>query len=422
MATISDTSTFDPHSALAAPRVLDPRIIVLAALGLLLSGYNNFIISLALIEIKPLFHLTAAQSGLVAAATLVGMLVGALTLGRLADVVGRRTALLVDLTLVAVFAALSAFVTGAPLLIVLRFLAGTGIGAGYPIGASFVADVSPDHSRGRFMTLAFAGWGIGAFVAALVGWLLIKGAPFTTGWRFMLASGAVPALVAFAIIVAIKLPESPRWQQAQALEKLPFSRVFAPGILPLTLAALIPWWLMDIAVYGIGLFTPTILTGLGFQHPVDVALGTLILQVFTLVGVLFAGLLIDKVGRRPLQIVGFLGMGAALIVLAFIGARPAAFVLLAIFAGFQIAENAGPNTTTWIVPAELFPTRLRASGQGLATAFSRTGAILGVLLLPILVASISLRATLIMVGIVSLLGAITTARLLPETKGKPLSD
>lgn len=412
--------------ATALPRDTTPpvarRVILLASLGLVLSGYNNFIVGLALIQVRPLFSLSAVSTGLVAAATLAGMLAGALALGRLADLVGRRTALLIDLGIIVVFSLLSARVNSGPELVAARFLMGTGIGAGYPIGSSYVADVSPPARRGRLMTLTFSGWGIGAFGASLVGWLILAGGSPTSGWRVMLASGAIPAVVAAVLVIVTGLPESPRWQASRSLAPLPFSALGHPAHRRATVAALVPWFLMDIAVYGIGLFTPTLLSELGLTRPVQVALGTLLLSVFTLAGFVVAGALIDRAGRRRLQIAGFLGMAAALCLLALAGPHPAAFPLLALFAGFQLASNAGPNTTTWIVPAELFPTRIRATGQGAATAFSRTGAVLGVLLLPVLAASVGLRATLLGVGAVSVLGAVATAASLPETANRLLDD
>ncbi|MHB1534618.1 MAG: MFS transporter, partial [Acidimicrobiales bacterium] len=398
------------------------RIILLASVGLFLSGYNNFIIGLALLQVKPVFHLSASASGGVAAATLAGMLVGSLCLGRLADNIGRRPALLIDLALVAVFAIVSAVVSSGLELTGARLLLGLGIGAGYPIGSSFVADVSPDRSRGRLMTLAFSGWGLGAFGASLVGWLIIRDVAGSSGWRWMLASGAVPAVAAFGLVALAGLPESPRWKASQLLAKLPVSALASPSYRRSTLAALLPWFLMDISVYGIGLYTPTLLTSLGFHHPVQVALGTLVLSVFTLAGFCGAAAMIDRLGRRPLQMVGFLGMAAALALLAVAGAHPGTLSLLGLFAVFQFASNAGPNTTTWIVPAELFPTRLRATGQGAAVAFSRVGAVLGVLLLPDLVSWIGLAATLSLVAATSVAGAIATSVLLPETARCPLSD
>lgn len=423
MSELDGALTLTPPALAREPAALAVRaqVVVLASLGLVVSGYNNFSVGLALIVVKPLYHLGALGSGLVAAATLAGMLLGALVLGRLADLVGRRTALLVDLAIVVVFALASAAVQNAPELVAARLLLGAGIGAGYPIGSSFVADVSAEGSRGRLMTAAFAGWGAGAALAALVGWLLFRGSP-ATSWRLLLALGAAPALLALALVATTGLPESPRWQQTQSLARLPFRALGAPAYRGLTLAALLPWFLMDVSVYGVGLFTPTLLLKLGFTGDARIALGTLLLAGFTLAGFALAGSLIDVVGRRPLQVAGFLGMAAALAAIGVLGRAAGAGVLLALFAGFQLASNAGPNVTTWIVPAEMFPTRLRATGQGAATAFSRIGAVLGVLLLPVLDASLGLRTTLLIVAGVSVAGAVATVRLLPETRGQPLGD
>ncbi len=104
-------------------------------------------------------------------------------------------------------------------------------------------------------------------------------------------------------------------------------------------------------------------------------------------------------------------------ILAIAGAGINKFALLAMFAGIQIFINAGPNTTTWIVAAEVFPTRLRASGQGSATAFSRIGAASGAFFLPVIDAKAGLGAAFAVVAIASVIAAIITMMYLPETAG-----
>lgn len=394
-----------------------------AALGLFFSGYNNFVVGLALIGVRPALHPTPLATALVAAGTLAGMLAGALGLGRLADIAGRRLALILDLVLIVAFALASAIATSATELVVFRFLLGLGIGAGYPIGSSYVADVSPPQRRGLLMTVAFSGWGFGALAAGLVGWWLIIALPEPTAWRPMLASGALPAVATMVLLLTLGLPESDRWESSRAnLVRLPFSALVSRRFIVRTVAACVPWWFMDVSVYGMALFTPTLLDEMGLTDPARIAAGTALLTVFTLAGFGVAALLIDRVGRRPLQLAGFVGMALALGALAMTGKHLPALWLLGLFAGFQLASNAGPNTTTWIVPAELFPTRIRASGQGLATAFSRTGAILGALALPLLSTTLGLRVSLILVAVTALLGGILTLAVLPETARIHLSD
>ena len=271
------------------------------------------------------------------------------------------------------------------------------------------------------MTLAFCGWGFGALACGLAGWLLLTICPHAIGWRFMLASGAVPALVALAVITVRKPPESHSWKHGRTLEALPFNSLFHRDYLRFTLAALLPWFLMDLPVYGIGLLIPTLLKQLHIGGSNTVVFSTCILSMFTLMGFFIAYLAIDRLGRRYLQLIGFTGMAALFGILALEGTGINKFVLLALFAAIQIFVNAGPNTTTWIVAAELFPTRLRARGQGSATAFSRIGAASGAFFLPVINARTGLSAAFALVAIASVLAAIITAVYLPETARRELS-
>ena len=270
------------------------------------------------------------------------------------------------------------------------------------------------------MTLAFCGWGFGALGCGLAGWLILAICPPAIGWRFMLASGAVPALVALVVITIRKLPESHSWKHCRTLEALPFQALFRRDYRRVALAALLPWFLMDLPVYGIGLLIPSLLKELHVGGSNIVVFSTCILSLFTLVGFFIAFLAIDRIGRRRLQIIGFMGMAILFGILAMEGTGINKFLLLALFAGIQIFVNAGPNTTTWIVAAELFPTRLRARGQGSATAFSRIGAASGAFFLPVINARAGISSAFTLVAIASVLAAIITVVYLPETARRQL--
>ncbi|MGC8561088.1 MAG: MFS transporter [Phycisphaerae bacterium] len=390
-------------------------IMLIAFLGLFLSGYNNFMVAIALIEIKPKLHLGPVAVGLILAATFLGMLIGGSTLGRLADVMGRRPVMILNMLMITVFAIFSGLVGNAGELFVMRLLMGIGIGAGYPIGSTYVADLSPSRDRGARMTLAFCGWGFGALASGLVGWAMLSVVPPNMGWRLMLASGAIPAIVALVVIRTRCLPESHCWKSSQSLEPLPFKTLLSRSYRSTTMAALLPWFLMDLPVYGIGLLIPTVLLQLHIGGADAVVLTTCGLSIFTLLGFAVAYHTIDRIGRRQLQIIGFIGMAVLFTILAVAGAGINKFELLALFAAIQIFINAGPNTTTWIVAAEVFPTRLRASGQGSATAFSRIGAASGAFFLPVIDAKAGLGAAFAVVAVASILAAVITAIYLPET-------
>jgi len=424
------------------------KMLLLSAAGVFLDGYDLFIISIVLLFVKPLWVYTlppfeqSIALGLVASSALMGMFVGALTLGHYTDRMGRKTMYVIDLIFFVVFAGISALSQNIWELILFRFLLGIGIGADYPISSTYISEFAPASKRGKFISSTFTFWGIGALTAALVGYILAQLGP--DSWRYMLLSGVIPAVI--VILLRTKMPESPRWLISQGKvkeavnvlkslnanvdenkilkvkrEKTRIKDLLSPIYIRRTLFAWIPWFFMDIAVYGIGIFQPTILRAMGFKTDIDAILGTAILDLFGVIGFIIAILLIDSVGRLKLQIAGFLGMGLSLLILGLINpVEP--LILIILFAIFQLSENSGPNTTTWVIATELFPTRLRATAQGSSAAISRLGAITGVFLLPLLQSLFGLSVTLFFVSIAAFAGLIVTILLGEETRALSLEE
>ena len=431
------------------------RMLLLSAAGVFLDGYDLFIISVALLFIKPLWLNSSLGSastiafftGLLASSALIGMFIGAVTLGHITDKYGRKAMYVIDLLFFIVFAILSAISQNIFELIFFRILLGVGIGADYPISSTYIAEFAPSKYRGRMVSMAFTFWGIGSLTAAAVGLSMVSLGP--EAWRWMLFSGVVPAIV--VVLLRTKMPESPRWLISKGeskkasrvindieaesgvyktekkafkppdTEKVSLATLLSPFYIRRTIFSWLPWFFMDIGVYGINIFLPTLLKGLGFKTSFNSIEGTALLDIFGIVGFILALILIDRVGRLKLQIFGFLGMALSLLILA--AAFPTSiFVLFILFAIFQVSMNAGPNTTTWVIATELFPTRLRASGQGTSTAFSRMGAVIGVLLLPIVLQAYGVVPMLLFVSTAAILGLLLTFFLGEETKNLSLED
>jgi hypothetical protein len=197
-----------------------------------------------------------------------------------------------------------------------------------------------------------------------------------------------------------------------------------------TALACVPWFLMDIASYGIGLFTPMLLADLHFGASTRNAVtadfseigGTSLIDIFLVIGFLAAFWVVPRFGHLRPQVVGFLGMtlGMLVLVAALWAGGPAHPSVAAIFAGFilfNLAMNAGPHSTTFALPAELFPTQLRGAGSGFASASAKVGAALGAFFLPVIKAEFGLSAVLLLVAAVSLAGALVTALLVEELGG-----
>jgi MFS family permease len=450
----------------AAMSRLHVRFWLLAGLGIMLDGFDFFIIGVANPLIAADLGTTDAEKGLVSAAAIVGAIVGAGVLGPLGDKLGRRRIFQFDLALFVVFSLLCAAAPNVWSLIAFRFVLGVAIGLDYPIAASYLAEVLPARGRGRWLTAAFSLQAVGIMLGALIGVGVLELFPDLGSWRIMLGLGAVPAVI--IMLLRRGTPESPRWlaqngrtdearKIAEALtghrveiaeedtrrrapipegiKALVQPRLFHRTLLQRTILTSVPWFLMDIATYGVGIFTPTLLAALTLSNADTTFLaddiastkGTAALDVFLVIGFLLAIWLVDRIGRIPLQVVGFAMMTVALAVLAVAEGLPGggsahlALVFLG-FAVFNTFMNAGPNATTYTLAAEVFPSECRAAGQGFAAACAKMGAAIGVFLFPILLDDIGTSALLGIVAGASLLALVVTVAFRIETRGRALDE
>ncbi len=456
----------------ASPITRTMGLLWLLSAGLIaLDGFDFFIIGVALPFLQQDFGLNAATVGAVATAALVGSLVGSLTLGSVTDRVGRQRMLMADILLFVVATAGTALAWNVASLIAFRFLVGVAIGADYPISVAYITENVPARYRGRLVIGAFAFQAVGAMVGALTGVVVLH--LFRTlypdpepmaihyAWRWMLGVGVALALGVAAVRLTIRL-ESPRYHisrgeyeaastaasqllgEAIAItpdqeppisqEAIAYRTLFSPSHRRSTLLASAPWFLQDIATYGIGIFTPAIIAMLALSNEIDpmlkeisAAKGAALVDVFLLVGFLCAIGLVDRLGRMVLQIVGFLGMAVGLLILAASTLAPASSstettLVLAGFLIFNLMMNAGPNSTTFLLSGEVFPTAIRATGAGFAAAFAKAGAVLGTFGLPILIESWGLPLVLAGVALCCVLAAAMTHRYRIETTGELLEE
>lgn len=422
------------------------RLTVLSAMGVFLDGYDLTIISVALLFITPQFHPSAIELSMVGAAAVVGMFFGALVLGNLTDRFGRKIMYMLDLVFFVVFALLAAVAQNMTELIIFRFLLGLGLGADYPISSTITAEFAPKMKRGILMVTTIAFWTIGAIVSYAVSLALLHTGP--EAWRWMLATGAIPAIA--VIIGRRSIPESPRWLMASGqtekglevakkvvsdaggvldtannagMEKpvskmAAFGRLFRKDLIKMTLFVGFAWLIYDIGNYATIVFTPTILNMLKGSTMTSAVAGSLIMQLFGLVGIAVVWLLVDKLGRKWIQTIGFLLVGLVFLVMGIVP-KPT-FIIFMILYILYIIVTQGPGQITYVYAGEVFPTSVRASGHGFATAMSRIGAALGIGVVPFFMAHVGLQAALITFGVVDLIGFGLTWVLAPETKGRAL--
>ena len=445
---------------------LHRKFWLLAALGIMLDGFDFFIIGVANPLIAKDFGTSAAETGLVSAAAILGAVVGAGFLGPLGDRIGRRRIFKLDLILFVVFSILCIFAWDVWSLIAFRFMLGVAIGLDYPIAASYLAEILPSKGRGRWLVGGFAMQAVGILVGAVVGVIVLNLLPEVDSWRWMLGFGVVPAVI--IIFLRRHVPESPRWlarngkeeEAEQVAERLvghpveitPVDRektapvpegikafiqpeLFKKGLRRRTIFTSVPWFLMDIATYGVGIFTPTLIAAIAVSGADTTFItddivsteATALLDIFLPIGFLIAILLVDRLGRIKLQVAGFAGMTVALIVLALAEGLPGGgdkhIPMVAIgFALFNLMMNAGPNATTFALPAEVFPQDVRAAGHGFAAACAKLGAAIGVFFFPILLDSIGAEAVLFGVAGCTLVALAVTISFRIEPMGRSLDE
>jgi MFS family permease len=448
------------------------RIWSLAAAGKFFEGFVVFLGGVALPLIARQFQIAPAQKGIVSAASLAGILVGAMLLGGLSDFFGRKRMFIAEMIIFVGFLALLIVSSSFLSLAICLFGVGLALGCDYPTAHMVISENIPSANRGRLVLGAFGFQALGALAATGVGSVVLIMDPTLSAWRWMYATAMVPAL---AITVArffvvesanwlsvrgahekaeksvirllrrepqyptnIQLARAPAGGHGEARSNQSFWALFNRRNLRATIFASVPWFIQDLSTYGIGIFTPVILAaaiGGGPDHvrslsdlitsDILASKGAALIDVLLLVGIAFAVALADRLGRIKLQIFGFIGCAAGLLLASFSVDVGGEAKIVLIFAGFMLFDfmtNLGPNAQTYLLAGEVFPTEVRGMGAGFAAAFAKIGAVATAFLFPILLVAIGTRALLYGLVVASLLGAWVTWQYRIETTGVNLDN
>lgn len=466
---IDETPTWEDRTPVAdTPMTLMQwRIFLLAAAGKFFEGMTVFMTGVALPLVAQEFNISAAEKGMVGAATLFGILIGATALGGLSDKFGRKPMFIFEMAIFTVFLILTTFSPNFPFLIVCLFGMGVALGCDYPTAHLVISESIPSRARGRLVLSAFGFQAVGAMAGTLLGFLILRGSESIADWRWMYGAAIVPALV--VTLGRFFIPRSSHWLMVQGrvdeaklalkqlLGRLPpypksidlhdphaenhkgkahYGKLFSKKNRRATWLAAIPWFLQDLGTYGIGIFTPIILTtAIGAKHSDErnlaeifhndilAAKGAFMIDILLIVGIIVAIVLADRVGRIKLQIWGFIGCAVGLFIAAMSTFTGGGTQVILIFAGFMLFNfmtNMGPNSMTYLLAGEVFPTKIRGMGAGFAASFAKMGAVLTAFLFPILLKDIGTAPLLFILVGTSLLGAFVTWKLQIETKGRNL--
>ncbi|CAG2144312.1 MFS transporter [Cupriavidus numazuensis] len=344
------------------PASLKWRVLLGCFLSYMFDAVDIIILAIAMPAITASLQISQAQAGLLVTATLLGIGLSSVVMGRLADTMGRRTAMLLSLITFGVLTMAIAAATDWRQVLLLRFLAGLGLGGVWSAAAAHVSETWPAHQRGRATAFVLSSFSVGAVVAALAAaWLLP-----VHGWRLLfLVCGA--AVIVAIVYIWLCVPESAAWRQQRDLGVFAkkgaaganLSQLFAPGMLRITLLGTTTSALALSAYWGASTWLPTFLVRERGLDVAAMASFVAVLNVGMFVGYNAFGLLADRIGKQPALIASLVGSGLMLPVYTVVTDHATLLVLGPVFAFFM--AFAGLVGSYF---AELYPTHIRATGAG----------------------------------------------------------
>jgi MFS transporter, putative metabolite:H+ symporter len=428
------------------------KLLLVSGLGWMFDAADILVVGSVVAAVSREWNLDATQSQLINTANVAGLFFGALAAGVLADRFGRKAAFQITLLVYSIFTGLSAAATGITSLMLLRFLAGIGLGGELPVASTMVAEFSPAKRRGTMVVLLESFWAYGSVLAALIGFLVIP----NFGWRIAFLIGALPAF--YVVVIRRALPESPRFLSSQGRHaeaaavvsriaresgvtipsdqvttpdgaaqpsKPLLSRVaelFAPSLRRRTIVLWVMWATMNFSYYGIFLWLPLQFTRKGFSLN-DALLYNLIIAVAQIPGYFTAAYFVERFGRK-VTLISYLfcaAVGAIFFGQVALIARDVPAIL---FWGSVISFfNLGAWGVVYTYTPEMYPTRLRGTGAGWAAAFGRIFAFIAPLSIAYQIAFFGTdQMVFLMFAAIMVLGGLIVWAIGPETRGRSLEE
>jgi putative MFS transporter len=411
-------------------------------------GYTVIAIAYAMPLLVTQWNLDPQQTGYILSMGYLGQLIGAVLFGALAERFGRLRILLFTILLFVSMDIACLFAWGAASMMLFRFVQGIGTGGEVPVASAYINEYIGSKGRGRFFLLYEVMFLLGLVGAGLIARALIP----VYGWQAMFLVGLVPAVILLPLRFFMK--ESPRWLVAKgryeeadrivsALERSatgaghkladpqPVETATQPsrsdwrelfrGIYrrrTLTIWAM--WFCSYLVANGMITWLPTIYRQT-FKLPLETSiLYGLLTSVAGVIASIACALLIDRVGRKRWYVAAFLLAPVPLVALALLGAETPTQVL--ILAGLAYAIVQTITFSLYLYSAELYPTRMRALGTGLGSAWLRLGSSAGPIVVGWLMASAGIQYVFATFAVVLVIGAVVTVMFGIETKGRILEE
>ena len=436
------------------------RAAAITATGGLLFGYDTGVISGALLFIRQDFVLTSFLEGIIVSFLLVGAMVGALSGGPLSDRIGRRPTTLLAAIIFGLGALAVAFAPSVAFIILGRFLLGLGVGLASMIVPLYIAEIAPASRRGALVSLNQLMITIGILLSYIVGVLFTP----IEGWRYMFGVALIPALILG--IGMFSLPESPRWlfehgrldkarevlgrsrspeevdQELQEMqdiknlegnqERVSFAELLAPFVRPALIIGIgLAIFQQITGINTVIYYAPTILQGVGFSEGGAIAATALGVGVVNVGFTILAVRIIDRAGRRPLLLIGLVGMTISLALLGTVFASGATGEDASVLAGVlataclamyiaSFAISLGP--VFWLMISEIYPLRIRGTAMSVASIANWGSNFLVALMFPVLLAALGGATLFWLFAFLGIVAWVFIYFRVPETKNRSLEE
>ena len=415
-------------------------------------AFNALSLAFALPVLIRLWHITPAQSGFLISASYIGQLAGALLFSWLAEEFGRVRSAAAATALMSIVSIGCAAAGSFPALLGYRMLQGIGVGGEMPVAAAYISELSKARGRGKFFMLYELIFPIGLMATSQIGAWVVP----AFGWQTMFLIGGIPGLV--VTLFLLRLPESPRWliskgrideaefviKQIEAWSEsdvhpantvatvpMPETRVeprpqrgrwfevLGAGLWKRTIVVWTIWATAYFVTNSLNNWMPSLyntIYHLSLQQSLRAASMTNVVQVCVLVVCAFC---IDRIGRRNWTVAAFLIGGATLAILGFTRAQSVLSVM--ILATFSYGIIGSINAVLYLYTPEIYPTRIRALGTGLATSWLRLASAVGPAIVGIMVGMGGMRSVFTLFAVTSIVGALAAVYMI-ETRARRLED
>lgn len=434
-------------------------IAIVAAMGGLLFGFDTGVISGALPFLQQYWHLSSADVEWVTTTVLVGAIFGAVVSGKLADRLGRKKMIIINALIFTLGSIGCAYATSIQMLITMRILIGFAIGITSFVAPMYIAEISPMRKRGAFVTLNQLMITIGILLSYITDYWLSDDSNFES-WRHMFGIGFIPAVILLAGMLF--LPETPRWlisknrweEGKKVLEKIEDKDLVEPTLAALredieaykktktSVGEILKPWLRPALIITIGIFFFQQFSGVNtiiYYSPMIFQMAGIVSNTASIVPAIIIGtvnvlacftsvMLLDKVGRRKLYMIGITGMIPSLAVLGccfyfknMLGAALPYFAVISIVCYIIfIAISLAP--LGWLLISEIFPLSVRGVGMSIGSlAHWGFNAVIAFTFLK-LINSIGIASTFWLYSLICVAGLIWGYFYIPETKGKSLEE